>query len=228
MFVAAFIGSPSMNLFEATVDGDHVVFGGHRLPLAADRLPAPGGAGGRRHPAVGLRGRRRLARRHPGRARGAGGVVEELGAEANVIFALDARPAADISAGGRTPQEESGEEAQLPLVAEAGTTVCTACVDARTQARVGERVRLSVDPSRLHFFDAISGQVLEPPAPLAAAAGWPLPLHAGERDPLDEHPLGEEEEHDHGQHEEQRRRHRQVPVDVVHRAERGQRDREGL
>jgi hypothetical protein len=44
-------------------------------------------------------------------------------------------------------------------------------VDARTEARVGARVRLSVDPTRLHFFDAISGQVLEPPSPVAAAAG---------------------------------------------------------
>src|SRR5690349_18293344 len=34
MFVAAFIGSPSMNLFEATIENGHVVFGGHRLPVA--------------------------------------------------------------------------------------------------------------------------------------------------------------------------------------------------
>jgi multiple sugar transport system ATP-binding protein len=169
LFVAAFIGSPSMNLFEATVTGEQVSFGGHRLPVAAGRLRGHAGP-----VVVGIR---------PSDFEDADvwrdetravlevqvSVVEELGAEANVIFALDARPAVDAS-GGLTPQEEGGEEAQVPLVGDAGTTVCTACVDARTRARGGERARLSVDPSRLHFFDALSGQVLEPPAPVAAAA----------------------------------------------------------
>ena len=94
LFVAAFIGSPSMNLFEATIAGDHVVFGGHRLPLAAGRLRAQDGP-----VVVGIR---------PSDFEDADvwrdetravlevqvNVVEELGAEANVIFALDARPAA--------------------------------------------------------------------------------------------------------------------------------------
>jgi multiple sugar transport system ATP-binding protein len=170
LFVAAFIGSPSMNLFEATITGEQVSFGGHRLPLSAG---LPRGHDG--PVVVGIR---------PSDFEDADvwrdetravlevqvDVIEELGAEANVIFALDARPAVDVS-GGRTPLEEGGEEAQAPLVAAAGTTVCTACVDARTRARPGDRVRLSVDPSRLHFFDALSGQVLEPPAPVAAVAG---------------------------------------------------------
>jgi multiple sugar transport system ATP-binding protein len=167
MFVAAFIGSPSMNLFEATIENGHVVFGGHRLPV-------PGGLAGRSGPVVvGIRpsdfedaevwrDETRTVLEVPV------SVVEELGAEANVIFTLDARPASD-SADGRTPQEEGGEEAQVPLVA-AGTTVCTACVDARTRARAGERVRLSVDPARLHFFEHGSGRVLNRASPVATAA----------------------------------------------------------
>ena len=59
LFVAAFIGSPSMNLVEAEVAGDTVVFAGFRIPLTADRRPT--GVGVRlRHPrdqAAGLRGR---------------------------------------------------------------------------------------------------------------------------------------------------------------------------
>jgi multiple sugar transport system ATP-binding protein len=168
MFVAAFIGSPSMNLFEATIENGHVVFGGHRLPTA-------GRLGGHTGPVVvGIRPSdfedaevwrddTRVVLEVPV------SVVEELGAEANVIFTLDARPASDL-ADGRTPQEEAGEEAQVPLVADAGSTVCTACVDARTRARAGERVRLSVDPARLHFFEQGSGRVLTG-APVAAAAG---------------------------------------------------------
>jgi multiple sugar transport system ATP-binding protein len=169
MFVAAFIGSPSMNLFEATIENGHVVFGGHRLPVT-DRLAGHSGP-----VVVGIRPSdfedaevwrddTRAVLEVPVR------VVEELGAEANVIFALDAPPASD-TADGRTPQEEGGHEAQVPLVADAGTTVCTACVDARTRARAGEHVRLSVDPARLHFFEHGSGRVLAGAAPVPAAAG---------------------------------------------------------
>jgi multiple sugar transport system ATP-binding protein len=226
LFVAAFMGSPSMNLFEATVDGESVAFGGHRLPLAAGRLRGHLGP-----VVVGIRpsdfedadvwrDETRAVLEVPV------SVVEELGADSNVIFALDARPAVDIT-GGRSA-EEDGEAAEAPLIGTAGTTVCTACVDARTRALPGETVRLSVDPARLHFFDAVSGEVLAPPEPVAAAAGRGSALHAGERDPLDEHPLGEEEEHDHRQHEDQGGRHRQVPVDVVQAAERRERHREGL
>jgi len=37
LFVGTFIGSPSMNLVEATLDGDHVAFGQFRVPLDAGR-----------------------------------------------------------------------------------------------------------------------------------------------------------------------------------------------
>ena len=126
LFVAAFIGSPSMNLFEATIEAGHVVFGGHRLPVAGGLAAHAGRV------VVGIRPSdfedadvwrddTRAVLDVPVR------VVEDLGAEANVIFVLDARPASDTP-DGRTPQEEGGEEAQVPLVADAGTTVCTACV----------------------------------------------------------------------------------------------------
>jgi multiple sugar transport system ATP-binding protein len=168
LFVAAFIGSPSMNLFEAVVESGQVVFGSHRLPLPAGRLRDRHGP-----VVVGIRPsdfEDAEVWRDESRAvlEVEVEVVEELGSDANVIFALDARPAVD-PAGGRTPAEEGGEEALAPLVAGAGTTVCTACVDARTLARPGERVRLSVDPDRLHFFDGSSGRVLDPAPPLATA-----------------------------------------------------------
>ena len=54
LFVAAFIGSPSMNLVPATVDGDTLAIGSMRIPLDRERRPstAPGGrAGSRRSPA---------------------------------------------------------------------------------------------------------------------------------------------------------------------------------
>src|SRR5204862_2867017 len=39
LFVAAFIGSPAMNLVEAAIDGNELVFGGVRLPLDPRRAP---------------------------------------------------------------------------------------------------------------------------------------------------------------------------------------------
>src|SRR6266699_6297094 len=42
LFVAAFIGSPSMNLVEASVDSDTIAFGQFRVPLDPVRRPARG------------------------------------------------------------------------------------------------------------------------------------------------------------------------------------------
>src|SRR6185312_2087436 len=40
LFVAAFIGSPAMNLVEASVDGDDLLFAGFRVPLAPWHRPS--------------------------------------------------------------------------------------------------------------------------------------------------------------------------------------------
>src|SRR5213075_2964890 len=40
LFVAAFIGSPAMNLVTATVDEDAVLIGGNRIPLDRERRPS--------------------------------------------------------------------------------------------------------------------------------------------------------------------------------------------
>src|SRR5205085_9059262 len=42
LFIAAFIGSPAMNLVEATVDGDDVCFGQYRVPLSPQARPPRG------------------------------------------------------------------------------------------------------------------------------------------------------------------------------------------
>ena len=44
LFVAAFIGSPAMNLIEATIEGDELQLGQFRVPLAADRRREAGRA----------------------------------------------------------------------------------------------------------------------------------------------------------------------------------------
>jgi len=153
LFVAGFIGSPAMNLIEATIDGDDVVFGQYRVPVHPGRRP-PAPPSGRL--VLGIR---------PESFEDAGfatgdlpaidvdvAVLEELGSDAHVFFHVDAPPI-----GVEALQEEDDDVAAL--VADP-TTLVNARVDARTAARVGGTARLAVDSSRFHFFDADSGESL--------------------------------------------------------------------
>jgi multiple sugar transport system ATP-binding protein len=76
-------------------------------------------------------------------------VVEDLGADAHVIFQIDAPPV-DVS----EVREAAGDEEQL-LATDRATF--TARVDPQTSARVGGKLRLAVDPSKLHYFDPATG-----------------------------------------------------------------------
>jgi multiple sugar transport system ATP-binding protein len=157
LFVAGFIGSPAMNLVEAVVVDDELRFGSHRLPL-------PPGAG------LGVsRGRPVILGIRPSDFEDAdvwrserlpvvevtADVVEDLGAEAHVLFTVDAPP---VLVEGVEP--DAGAGTPIPLVAPEGTSVFTAAVDARSAAQSGHRVRLSVDPARFHFFDRDTGQAI--------------------------------------------------------------------
>ena len=149
VFVAGFIGSPAMNLVEATIAGDEVAFGQFRVPLDARRRPAVRDGS----PVVlGLR---------PECFEDASvvlsdlptldvevAVLEELGADAHVYFPVDAELAA------QEVLEEEGEETTLVAAA---PMLLNARVDPRTDARRGRSLRLSVDPSRFHFFDQETG-----------------------------------------------------------------------
>jgi multiple sugar transport system ATP-binding protein len=167
LFVAGFIGSPTMNLVEAAVAGDKLEVGGHRLPVPAGAdLDAWSG----RTVILGIR---------PSDFEDAdvwrderlpvievtADVVEDLGSEAHVLFTVEAPP---IQVEGVDEDPEAGTP--IPLVAAEGTSVFTAAVDARTAAASGRRVRLSVNPERFHFFDRDTGQVIRArPQPVAAS-----------------------------------------------------------
>jgi multiple sugar transport system ATP-binding protein len=150
LFVAAFIGAPSINLVEATIDGDVVRFGRHALPLDPACRPARSG-------------RVVLGVRPEAFADGAGAppqlprieavveVVEELGADTHVFFSVDAaRPALEVGA---------AERDDVSLLADANT-LFTARVDPRFAPAPGTRVELAVDTMRLHFFDPVGGAAL--------------------------------------------------------------------
>jgi multiple sugar transport system ATP-binding protein len=145
LFVAGFIGSPAMNLVEATVDAGVVHFAGFRVPLRA-RGAVPDG------PII--LGIRPEAFEDPAFAPGLPTieivveVLEDLGSDAHIFFTVDARSiTAEVL--------EAGDDAEAMLTTSG--TLFTARVDARTKAKVGDRLELAVDPERLHFFDTQTG-----------------------------------------------------------------------
>jgi multiple sugar transport system ATP-binding protein len=153
LFVAGFIGSPAMNLVEATVDGEDVVFGQFRVALDPVRRPSAVRAG---RVILGIR---------PETFEDAVFappdlptldvevvVLEELGSDAHVFFRVEATRVAVETLEGEV---DDGAD----LVTDHGSLL-NARVDPRTTARVGSAVRLAVDPARFHFFDAESGASL--------------------------------------------------------------------
>jgi multiple sugar transport system ATP-binding protein len=160
LFVAAFIGSPAMNLVEAELADGTVVFGGYRIPLPAERRPDL------RRAIVGIR---------PEAFEDAAfadpslpqldveiQVVEDLGPDAHLIFAVDAPPV-DVS---EVREAAGDEEVLIPT----DRATFTARVDPETSARVGSPLRLAVDTARFHFFDPATGLRLERAATPALAA----------------------------------------------------------
>ncbi|MDE0138176.1 MAG: sn-glycerol-3-phosphate ABC transporter ATP-binding protein UgpC [bacterium] len=162
LFVAGFIGSPAMNFVYATVGADGtgatLGFGGHSLAVDSGTLPDGLAQRSGREIVVGVRPEAFEIRS----AAGAGGsamtvtasLVEQLGSEAYVHFAVPVRPVvtADIEA----------------LLAEEGTdagalgdeTKFTARINPDHAPRVGQSTDLVVDTTKLHFFDPETGDAL--------------------------------------------------------------------
>jgi multiple sugar transport system ATP-binding protein len=155
-FVAAFIGSPSMNLVEAEISGDRISFGGHTLPLDRENRPrfAEGG-----RVIVGIR-----PEAFEDAAFAQGGlpqlevpvdVIEELGSDSHIFFPVEAEQVVIDDALSDDPEDETSI-----LAEERDRTLMIARVDARTDARPGSTARLAVDPSRLYFFSPETGESL--------------------------------------------------------------------
>jgi multiple sugar transport system ATP-binding protein len=163
LFVAAFIGSPAMNLVEGRIDDGHVELAGLRLPLGAG-AEVPGG-----RVIVGVRPEAfedtAFADPELPAIDVEVAVIEELGSDTHVIFPIDAPP---VDSENLLVREEREEE----RIIGGDRAIFNARVDARSPAAPGGRLRLSVDPARFHFFDAETGANLatretrqEEPAP---------------------------------------------------------------
>ena len=152
VFVAAFIGSPSMNLVEATIENGKASFGGFEIPLRGEE-PSAGTV------ILGIRPQdfEELAFADPSlpTIEVEATVVEELGSESHVIFPIDA-PVVDSD----PLHAAAGNEEQAVLVADDRQSLFTATVNPASKVRPGSRLTLAVDSSRFHFFDVDSGESL--------------------------------------------------------------------
>jgi multiple sugar transport system ATP-binding protein len=143
VFVAAFIGSPAMNLLEGKARNGGVRIGNLTLPLS-------GPASGRL-----VAGLRPSAFEDAAIARDEGlprlqvipTAVEDLGDEKHVVFPFPAR--AVVPSELRTDEHADERDALV-----------TARVHARSSARAGEPFRMTVNPADVHLFDADTGEAL--------------------------------------------------------------------
>jgi multiple sugar transport system ATP-binding protein len=161
LFVAAFIGSPPMNLVEAQVAADKVSFAGFTIPVpptpALQRFEGRSVILGIRPsdledtavwsndelPSIEVRA----------------DVTEELGSEVNVLFTVDAPPIETEET--KAAADTADDEETFAFISDGRRAVFCARVDARTGAKPGATVRLSLDPKRFHYFDPQTGLGIE-------------------------------------------------------------------
>jgi len=152
VFVAAFIGSPSMNLYEATLSRDSsgackVNLGSQSFALPESVLAARPALNGcfDQTLVIGIRPEdledAAVATGHPAdqRISATVDVREALGAETLIHFGLDA---VGVDSGDPDALDELRSD-----------TRCTARFAAASSARVGEAIEVNVDAAKAHFFD---------------------------------------------------------------------------
>jgi multiple sugar transport system ATP-binding protein len=155
LFVAAFIGSPAMNLVNAKIEDETVVIGSIRFPVDRERRPVGSGdtvIAGIRPEAFEDAG---FASRDLPTIDVEVEVLESIGSDAYVFFRVDAEPVIVEDA----LSDEKDEDGSL-LAEENPQALFAARVDARTTAKVGERITLAIDPSRVYYFSPETGESL--------------------------------------------------------------------
>ena len=171
LFVAQFIGSPSMNLVESTLREEngslYADIGGQPLlvdPQTLSERPALRGYAGQPL-IVGIRPQDFEVAADGSRPRGCQlraqvELVEALGTETNVHFCVDAPPvitdevlelAADLGQEEATRVEQRARQGRNEFIAR---------IDPKTQVKTGDMVELSVDTAQLHFFDPATGAAI--------------------------------------------------------------------
>ncbi|MBS1677301.1 MAG: ATP-binding cassette domain-containing protein [Actinobacteria bacterium] len=164
LFVASFIGSPSINVAEGVVRDGRLVFAGVELPIP------PVDLGGRTRVLVGVR----PADLNPFDKSGAGAVplratvevAEHLGAEMHVLFPV----VGPASHAGTEVSGDQGHEREGVLLADDGSSLFTAVLPAVGSVGPGDRLDLGIDPELLMFFDPETGGSLQRVSSTAGAS----------------------------------------------------------
>jgi multiple sugar transport system ATP-binding protein len=148
-FVAGFIGSPAMNLLSVTITENGARLGNTDVPLDREVLSR---LGDEKEAVLGVRPESfRVVSEDEEGLLAEVDLVEELGADAFVY--------ASMSEGGNVVAAEVSEETEGAEVVEStGPVELVARVDARKPPQRGAKVRLAVDPERLHLFSKATGQ----------------------------------------------------------------------
>jgi multiple sugar transport system ATP-binding protein len=154
LYVAAFIGSPAMNLVEAEVNDGRVHFAGLSVPLPGGGIPSGRVVLGIRPQDFSL-----------AETADAGlptvdvepAIVEELGSATHAIFHIDAPPVDTEAVRAATDEGDAAV-----LLASDRRALFTATLEEGTAVTVGKTLRLAVNPARFHYFDLETGARLEP------------------------------------------------------------------
>ncbi len=167
LFVGGFIGSPSMNMIEATLEQQNGGFaarlGEQSLAVSPETLaarPALAAFAGRTV-VVGIRPEdledASLVPDSPPdrRLNGTIQLTEALGSEIMVHFKIDAKHA--VTEDVRELAADAGDERTASALAEAETATLVGRFGPRSKAAEGEKLEVAVDTRSLHFFDPESG-----------------------------------------------------------------------
>jgi multiple sugar transport system ATP-binding protein len=178
MFVGGFIGSPAMNMLEATVSRHNgstkIVAGEMSIDLSERTLAA--------HPALeAYEGRTIVLGIRPEglndaalagadgqlRVRARAELREALGREVLMHFSVRARAAVTDEI--RELAEDAGEDRAVERLGPQGRTTLVGCFGAQTRVREGDTIEVTVDQGALHFFDASTGGAIADKPAVAAA-----------------------------------------------------------
>ena len=169
MFVGGFIGSPAMNMLEATVARRN---GGFAVSVAGSTIALDGEAAAARAGLAAYDGRPIVVGIRPEsledaaltdgelpRLRGRAELREALGSEMLVHFAVAARQA--VTEDVRELAEDVGDDRTLDHLSEAAAeTTLVGRFSPETRIREGDAIEVAVDPRALHFFDPRTGAAI--------------------------------------------------------------------
>jgi multiple sugar transport system ATP-binding protein len=169
LFVAGFIGSPSMNMVEATLEARN---GGYAAKVGNQSIVIPAETVSARPAIAKYAGREVVLGIRPEdledaalntnvpaeqRLQGKTELTEALGSEIMVHFSIAARPA--VTDDVRELAQDVGDDRKVEDLAEgaAETATLVGRFGARSRVRPGQPVEVAVDARSLHFFDPETG-----------------------------------------------------------------------